>query len=310
MNTKDTKAFDNHRNCVVGIGEALWDLLPDGKKVGGAPANFAFHVSQLGLPALVVSAVGNDDNGRELLEFFDRKKLQHLTPTVDYPTGTVHVALDKNGIPSYNITENVAWDHIPFSIRLESVAAVTRAVCFGSLAQRDVVSRSTIQGFVAMLPDDGTVLKIFDINLRQNFYTPLTLTQSFKLCNILKINDEELGIVAHLFGYPIGGLQDQCRALMADYDIPTVILTCGAVGSYVFTAAGETSFVETPRVEVADTVGAGDSFTAGFTAALIRGNNIAEAHRLAVSVAAHVCSCAGAMPELPLEIIENYGKTN
>ena len=290
-------------NIIVGMGEALWDVLPEGKKIGGAPANFAYHVSQFGFDSRVVSAIGDDKLGNEILENFDSKKLNYLIEKIPYPTGTVQVELDPNGVPMYDIKEGVAWDNIPFTPALEELARNTRSVCFGSLAQRSVVSRETINRFLDTKPDGEGQCKIFDVNLRQLFYTKEILCNSMKKCNILKINDEELVTVSRMFGYPGIDLQDKCWILLAKYNLKMLILTCGVNGSYVFTP-GEISFVETPKVEVADTVGAGDSFTATFVAAVLKGKSVAEAHKLAVEVSAYVCTQNGAMPELPARLRE------
>ena len=290
--------MNNNDHIIVGMGEALWDVLPEGKKLGGAPANFAYHVSQFGLNSRVVSAVGQDKLGTEILDNFREKRLQGIIETVPYPTGTVQVTLDNEGVPCYDIKEGVAWDNIPYTEELDQLARQTQAICFGSLAQRSIVSRETIARFLATMPDTPETLKIFDINLRQSFYTKEILCDSFSRCNVLKINDEELVTVSRLFGYPGIDLQDKCWILLAKYNLKMLILTCGVNGSYVFTP-GHVSFVETPTVQVADTVGAGDSFTSAFTAAIIRGRSVREAHQLAVDTSAYVCTQQGAMPVLP-----------
>lgn len=290
------------RNYVVGIGEALWDVLPEGKKLGGAPANFAYHVSQFGLQSRVVSAIGEDKLGNEILDNFQGKGLHTLIEKVEYPTGTVQVQLDNEGVPCYDIKENVAWDNIPFTDKLKQLAQKTCAVCYGSLAQRNVVSRETINAFLDAMPEGKGQYKIFDINLRQGFYTKEIICNSMQRCNILKINDEELVTVSRMFGYPGIDLQDKCWILLAKYKLEMLILTCGVNGSYVFTP-GSVSFVETPKVEVADTVGAGDSFTAAFVSAILKGKPVNEAHQLAVNVSAYVCTQNGAMPELPENLI-------
>ena len=285
-------------NIIVGMGEVLWDVLPEGKKIGGAPANFAYHISQFGLDSCVVSAVGDDKLGYEILDNFDKKKLNYLIEKVPYPTGTVQVELDETGIPCYEIKEGVAWDNIPYTPALEELAKKTRAVCFGSLAQRSVVSRETINYFLDVMPDGEGQYKIFDINLRQGFYTKDTLCNSMQRCNVLKINDEELVTVSRMFGYPDIDFQDKCWILLAKYNLKMLILTCGVNGSYVFTP-GNISFVETPKVDVADTVGAGDSFTATFITGILKGKDVSEVHKHAVEVSAYVCTQKGAMPELP-----------
>lgn len=289
------------KDLVVGIGEALWDVLPDGKKIGGAPANFAYHVSQFGLPGCVVSAVGDDASGAELLEIFDKKGLTYLVEKVAYPTGTVLVELDGAGIPRYDITEDVAWDNIPFTADIEEIARNTRAVCFGSLAQRNAVSRDTISRFLDAMPKTGTPLVVFDINLRQHYYGKDLLDSCMSRCNVLKINDEELGVVSRMFDIADDDMMLACRRLLNRYDLKMLILTCGINGSYVFTPDG-VSYMPTPLVEVADTVGAGDSFTAAFIASILKGKTVHEAHAIAVETSAFVCTQNGAMPRLPEEI--------
>lgn len=288
-------------DVIVGMGEVLWDMLPEGKKIGGAPANFAYHVSQYGFDGCVVSAVGDDKLGNEILESFNNRHLNYLIQRVPYPTGTVQIELDEAGIPCYEIKENVAWDNIPFTVDLEKLAKKTRAVCFGSLAQRNTVSRETINRFLDVMSDAAGQYRVFDVNLRQGFYDKEILCNSMKRCNILKINDEELIAVSRMFEYPGIDLEDKCRALLSEYGLEILILTCGVNGSYVFTREN-VSFVNTPKIEVADTVGAGDSFTATFISAILKGKSIREAHELAVEVSAYVCTQNGAMPELPISI--------
>ena len=289
------------KDIVVGMGEALWDMLPEGKKIGGAPANFAYHVSQFGLSSCVVSAIGDDSLGKEIIENFASKGLNHHIAQVPYPTGTVQVDIDQAGIPQYEIKENVAWDNIPYTAHVEALAENTKAVCFGSLAQRSVVSRSTINRFLDAMPQTDDTLIVFDINLRQGFYNKEILCNSMKRCNILKINDEELILVSRMFGYPGIDLQDKCWILLGKYNLKMLILTCGINGSYVFTP-GHVSFQPTPQVEVADTVGAGDSFTAAFIASLLKGKSVTEAHHLAVQTSVYVCTQNGAMPLLPAQL--------
>jgi fructokinase len=254
-------------------------------------------VLQFGLDSLAVSAVGEDKLGDETLNAFETKGLKYYMERIPYPTGTVQVALDEQGVPCYDIKENVAWDNIPFTHELEDIAKNCRAVCFGSLAQRNIVSRETINRFLDTMPDTDGRLKIFDINLRQEFYTKEVLMESFKKCNILKINDEELVIIGRMFGYPGLELQNKCWLLLGKYNLDMLILTCGVNGSYVFTP-GKVSFQPTPKVEVADTVGAGDSFTGAFCASILQGKSVEEAHRIAVEVSAYVCTQNGAMPDM------------
>lgn len=308
------------RKYIVGLGEILFDCLPEGKKLGGAPANFAYHVSRslaflqredIG-EGLAVSAIGNDENGQEII-----RQLSSYTPPlgieglqkVSQPTGTVQVTLSDNGIPQYDIREGVAYDNIPWNHTVEDIAKNTRAVCFGTLAQRSRTSRSTIRKFLDTMPEKGT-MKIFDINLRQEWYTKRIIEESMKRCNVMKINDEEIVTIAKmfksqlpLFNSDIAGRLLQpvefmafARKMITNYKVRMIILTCGAYGSYVIT--DEIMHYEaTPQVKVADTVGAGDSFTGAFCAAILAGKSIEEAHKIAVSVSAFVCTQAGAMPD-------------
>ena len=289
--------FDNMKRYIVGLGEVLGDVLPEGKKLGGAPANFAYHAGQFGLDTIAISALGEDALAEETVEALKEHNLNYLMPRVPYPTGTVQVTLAEGGIPTYEIKEGVAWDNIPYTNEMADIAKSARAVCFGSLAQRNSVSRENIRKFLADTPAD--CLKICDINLRQQFYSKEVLEDSFKLCNILKINDEELVVVNRMFGYDGLDMRQTCEKMVQDYGLKMLVLTCGTNGSYVFTDDGLTSFQDTPKVEVADTVGAGDSFTGSFCACIINGKPVQEAHKTAVAVSAFVCTQNGAMPVVP-----------
>ena len=295
--------MENQKRYVVGLGEVLWDVLPEGKKLGGAPTNFAYHAGQFlgNNNTIAISALGEDRLADETIEALREHGLNDLLPRVPYPTGTVQVTLDEQGIPTYDIKENVAWDNIPFDNDIQQIARNCRAVCFGSLAQRNVVSRETIHKFLDATPDD--CLKIFDINLRQQFYTKEIIKESIQRCNILKINDEELVLIGRMFGYPVLDIENKCWLILGKYNLDMLVLTCGTNGSYVFTP-GQMSFQPTPKVEVADTVGAGDSFTGSFCAAILNGKPVAEAHKKAVAVSAFVCTQNGAMPILPPELLD------
>ena len=279
------------KKVIVGIGEILWDMLPSGKALGGAPANFAYHAQRLGEEGWAVSAVGDDPLGREILNIVDGKGLHRIISVVGQPTGTVEVTLDARGVPSYNIKEGVAWDNIPFTPEMEALAQRADAVCFGSLVQR-MGSRDSVLKFLRATRPEA--LRVFDINLRQHYYSPEVIDESLKLSNILKINDDEIRIVADMFGL---GDDDTaaCRALVDRYALKLVILTKGADGSEVITAT-EAIPQKVGKVKVVDTVGAGDSFTAAFVVAYLRGNSLSDAQRLANETAAYVCSCKGAMP--------------
>lgn len=289
---------------IAGLGEVLWDCLPEGSKLGGAPANFAYHASMFGYQAYAVSALGNDALGDRTVEELDKKHLRRIMPRIDFPTGTVQVELDEEGVPTYDIKRDVAWDNIPFTAEMEDLAKRCSCVCFGSLAQRNSVSHDTIHRFLHSTPKD--CLKIFDINLRQNFYTKEIIQESLNVCDILKINDEELVTIGRLFGYPGLDMENKCYLILGKYNLRMLVLTCGTNGSYVF-ARGVKSYQPTPKVEVADTVGAGDSFTGSFAAAILAGMPVGEAHKLAVEVSAYVCTQPGAMPQLPERLLNRVG---
>lgn len=304
-------------NYIVGLGEVLFDCLPEGKKLGGAPANFAYHVSQFGLNGLAISAIGDDEDGHEIVSLLNAQGAKHHLEVVDAPTGTVQVTLSGNGIPQYDICLGVAYDNIPWTPAIEEIAKDTRAVCFGSLAQRTAVTRETVQKFLDTMPKLGT-LRVFDINLRQNWFSKEIIEESLNRCNVLKINDEEIVKVAKMLDLgdirdinqaqteseallqPVD-FEDQVRDLIRIYDLDMVVLTCGAYGSYVVTPT-EMSFQGTPKVTVADTVGAGDSFTATFVACILNGKPLKVAHETAVRVSAFVCTQHGAMPIIPEDI--------
>jgi len=270
----------------------LWDIFPEQKIPGGAPANFAYHALQFGFESYVVSAVGKDLLGEEILKIFAEKGLGLLVESIDFPTGTVKVELNDKGIPNYEICENVAWDNIPFTERTKELALKCSAVCFGTLAQRNEASRKTIRRFLELVPKNA--LKIFDINLRQNFYSKEIIHESMLSSNILKINEEETIEVARLFELDKKSEQEICLHLLKEYNLNIVIETKGSVGSYVFTE-NETSYLDTPKVNAIDTVGAGDSFAGAFAGALLQGKSISEAHKLAVDVSSYICTRRGAM---------------
>jgi len=290
---------------IVGLGEILWDVFPGRKILGGAPANFAYHVSQFGFSGYTLSAVGDDLPGKEIISSLEEKSLNYLIEMTDYPTGTVQVTLSGEGIPQYEICENVAWDNIPFTKKTENLAKSCAAACFGSLAQRNKISRETIKKFLQTVPAD--CLKIFDINLRQHFYSKNIIEESLEISNVLKINEDEIKIIADLFNWGEMDEEGICRKLIKQFSLDIVILTKGIDGSFVFNSE-VTSYQPTPKVHVADTVGAGDSFTAAFVAAFMNGKSIVEAHQFAVEVSAYVCQQHGAMPKLADALVEDFRK--
>jgi fructokinase len=287
----------NYKPVVAGIGELLWDLLPQGKQLGGAPCNFAYHCSQAGCESFVVSAIGTDEPGKEILALFDELALDTgcVQLKSDFPTGTVTVSLDANGIPTYIIHENVAWDNIGWNSSLEGLAKRVDAVCFGSLAQRNPGSRQTILNFLKATRTD--CLRVFDINLRQSFFSREIIYQSLELSNILKLNEDELPVVAGLLG--ISGTDEELLLqILKMFGLKLIALTKGANGSLLFTEK-EHSFMEVPKVEIADTVGAGDSFTAVLVAGLLQNQDLKKIHEKATQIAAYVCTQKGATPKIP-----------
>jgi fructokinase len=287
----------NSKPLVIGAGELLWDLLPSGKQPGGAPANFAFHARELGADALVLSRVGNDPLGRELVGHLARLGLRtdgiSVDPTV--PTGTVAVSLDPHGKPTFTIQEPSAWDFIQTQKEMLKDAARADAVCFGSLAQRHPTACAAITAVIEATPPSA--LRIFDVNLRQHYWSPELIRRSLGLANVLKLNDEELPRVADALG--VTGDESTILRKIADrFELRAVALTKGADGSILL--AGKTVVSRgVPSQAVVDTVGAGDAFTAALAMGLLRGCDVAKIHRIASEVASYVCSCPGATPALP-----------
>jgi fructokinase len=285
---------------VVGIGEVLWDLLPDGPQLGGAPANFAYHAQALGANAVVIARVGNDPRGEEIRTRFREMGLSvaGIQQDESAPTGTVSVSIANGGIPAYLIHENVAWDFLTASRAALDQVRGAQAVCFGSLAQRHVVSRQAIQKLISNAP--AGALKILDINLRQNFFHREIIEHSLNLANVLKLNDQELPALASMFSLT-GDLRQQIQSLAVRFGLQVVALTCGAEGSCLYRANQWTQGAAA-AANVKDTVGAGDAFTAVLCMGLLRGLELDEINLAANRVAAYVCSCAGAMPRMPDEM--------
>jgi fructokinase len=285
---------------VIGLGEVLWDLLPAGRQLGGAPANFSFHAKMLGADAWLISSVGNDLLGREILERLRQMQMASecvaVNPTA--PTGSVSVTVAPDGQPTFVIRENVAWDFIAASASARSVVAQADAICFGSLAQRNPVSRAAIHTLLALARPEA--YRVFDINLRQHFFSDEIITESLALANILKINDEELPVLARLF-HLRGDTKAQLAELAERFDLKLVALTRGARGS-LFYAQGDYSECAGFSSQVVDTVGAGDSFTATLVMGLLAGWDLDQINRHANQVAAYVVSQPGATPILPEQL--------
>ncbi len=280
----------NKKPVIIGIGEMLWDILPTGKKAGGAPINFVYHASRSGAEGYAISAVGNDALGDEIMREIEKIKVNHLIEKVDYPTGTVLVEL-REGIPNYTIVEGVAWDFIPLTESMRELAQKADAVCFGTLAQRSEKSRETIQSILSLVPENA--YRILDINIRQDYYSKEVILNSLRNCNIFKVNDEELVLLKELFEKQHLDDEEMCRWFVKEFNLHYLILTAGADYSQIFTPE-TSSRIQTPKVKVVDTVGAGDSFTGTFISAILDGKPFVEAHQAAVDRAAFVCTQAGA----------------
>ena len=293
---------------VIGVGEVLWDLLLTGPQLGGAPANFAYHAHALGSQAQVITRVGNDDYGREIIRRFHEMGLPETGVQIDEtaPTGTAKVALSGDGLAHFTIQENVAWDSMAVTDEAVAVARRADAICFGSLGQRCEASRNTIQYLVAATPPDA--LRVFDINMRQQFYSSDVVEKSFRLANVLKLNDDELPRLADMFSLT-GSTEDQIGQLAQTFSLRLVALTRGPNGSLLYQKDnGEVRWSDCPSrpIKVVDTVGAGDSFTAALVLGLLRKMDLDEINTVANEVARYVCSQPGATPALPIEFARRF----
>jgi len=280
---------------VVGLGEVLWDLLPDRAYLGGAPANFAYITTLMGDQGIVASRVGEDSHGIEALRRMEELGLNidHVGTDREHPTGTVKVQLDGNGQPRFDIAHPVAWDFLQWTLDWQHLAETIDAVCFGSLAQRSEDSRSTIRQFLAATAP-GT-LKVFDVNLRQSYYSQEILSESMRLADIVKLNEDELPKIMSLGGLPHKDELSSAQRLLQDYDLKIVCVTRGGRGS-LLVRGKEVSEHPGFKVHVADTVGSGDAFTAGLVHEYLHGASLGLMNEVANLVGAWVASEVGAMP--------------
>ncbi|MBZ5536580.1 MAG: carbohydrate kinase [Acidobacteriia bacterium] len=286
--------------ALVGIGEVLWDILPSGKQLGGAPANFAFHARALGAEAVVASSVGADESGRGILERLDTLGLNHDYVVTDpvHPTGTVRVKIDPSGNPAYIIPENVAWDYLSLTRQWIRLVGGADAICFGSLAQRSEVSRTTIRTLLEKTSHKA--LRIFDVNLRAPFFTGGVIENSLQVANVLKLSREELPVVAGLLSIS-GDETIVLSKIMQRYNLRLIALTRGGQGSVLY-SGGRKSDHPGHHVEVIDSVGAGDAFTAAMALGILKGYDLDRVNDSANQVASFVCSQPGATPFLPEEL--------
>jgi len=296
MEFTEEKRQHGMKKKVVGLGEVLWDLFPERTCLGGAPANFAYIATLLGDQGIVASRVGEDARGSEAL-----RQLKELGLDIDpvqsdprHATGTVNVEVDSKGQARYEIAHPVAWDFLHWTPAWQRLAEEADAICFGSLAQRSEQSRTTIRRFLRSAPN---AVKIFDVNLRQTYYSQEVLAESMKLADIVKLNDEELPKIMRVGGFPPGDELASARRLIGAYDLKLVCVTRGGRGSLlVLAGGGDASEHPGFRVRVADTVGAGDAFTAGLVHEYLRGASLDAMNQTANRVGAWVASEVGAMP--------------
>ncbi len=287
---------------ITGIGEVLWDVFPGGKEPGGAPANFAYFVKNLGQDGIIASRVGSDPMGDEILESLENLNLSRDFIQIDpvHPTGTVEVKVDSYGQPDYIIKESVAWDFLELTKRWKELATRTDVICFGTLAQRSPVSRKTIIDFLGLSSKE--TIKILDINLRQNFYSPEVIKKSLELSTILKLNENELELIKRMSeASPEKSDILFCRELMSKYDIELVCVTKGGRGSLLI---NKKNYYRHPgyKVNVIDTVGAGDAFTAAVAVGYLKGANLKEMSDAANRLGSWVCSQKGPTPPLDKKI--------
>ncbi|HWC72611.1 MAG TPA: carbohydrate kinase [Gemmatimonadales bacterium] len=286
------------RPVVVGIGEVLWDVFPDGEHFGGAPANVAMHAAGLGADAYMISAVGPDARGDAALDLFDAAHVNRtaVTQLLGRPTGVVTVTLDAGGQPAFDIASDVAWDYLPWSEDVEAVAKNANAICFGTLAQRSSVSRSTIRR--ALHATHPRAWRLLDVNLRQRYFDEQVIIGSLERANAVKLNHEELPVVARLCKLAATNVVDQLRTLCNWFGLRLAALTRGPAGSLLVTP-DEVCESAAPATVVCDTVGAGDAFTAALLVGLLERRSLADISERANAVAAYVCSQPGATPPIP-----------
>ena len=286
----------SHR--IVAMGDGLWDLFPDGPRFGGATANYACHASILGAEVFMVSGIGKDERGRELLEVYQKHGVSTdlVQALKDYPTGVVKVELTESGLPTFTIGENAAWDHWEWNDEIEGTVRQADALYFGTLGQRGETSREGIRRALAMAQDQS-IPRILDINLRAPFYDDALIRESIALCSVLKLSDEELERVTQACGLDSSFTSiDALEELRSNFGLYLVVMTRGAEGAVLISEEGVVEQTGVPT-EVVDTVGAGDSFTASMTLGLLEGKDYPQILKDACKVAAGVCSHAGAVPQ-------------
>lgn len=287
------------RHTIVGIGEILWDVFPDGPRFGGAPSNFSCSAAELAQGAaevFMVSAVGADDLGQRAIKSLQEHGVNTTCVQVaEQQTGQVLVELDPAGLATYRFAEDTAWDNLLWSDALHRRALDCDVVCFGTLGQRSDCSRGIIQKFVAATSDD--TLRILDVNLRAPYFDDEVILESLALANVLKLNDEELPRLARLCGVA-GNDVEILRQVTVQHQLQCVALTRGAKGA-VIVCNDDASDMDGMPIEVADTVGAGDAYTAAMALELLAGRSVEQVNQSAIVAASYVCSQSGATPSFP-----------
>lgn len=291
------------KRIVVGLGEVLWDVYPDQALFGGAPANFACHAASLGADSRILSAVGKDRLGIAALDWMIEHELSIDCIEIDseHPTGSVKISLDRIGTPEYQFAPDVAWDFLEFQPYWSDLAFQCEAVCFGTLAQRSPRSHRAVMGFLDATGPE--TLRVFDVNLRQSFYSREVLLSSMQRANVLKLNHEELPVVAGLLGISETSELLVCQRLATEYSLRAVALTRGADGSAVL-LDGDWDEQLAPEIQAIDTVGAGDAFSASLIMGILEGKSLAKVHSHAARIAAYVCTQRGAVVPLPESLLE------
>ena len=290
---------------VLSIGEILWDVLPTGKRAGGAPVNFSYHAAKNGAEGYAISAVGRDDLGRELEEAVHQAGVDAVLQHNDHPTSTVEVQLTE-GIPQYVFKPDVAWDHLEYTDDLAGLASKADAVCYGTLGMRSSGSRETC--LQVLRHTKSQAMRFFDINLRGTFYSKDLIQELLDMATVFKLNDEELVTLRDMFHVPGATDDELCRWFMDQWHLDTIVLTAGSDYSTIYLADGQSSHLPTPEITVADTVGAGDAFSGTFAINRLLGASLTQAHRAAVNTAAFVCTQQGAWPEYPEHIPDYLGQ--
>lgn len=283
------------QQSILSFGEILYDIFPSYRRLGGAPFNFAYHMYAFGFPATLISRVGEDADGREILDFLknrlDAGAIQHDS---GHKTGRVLVEVDAKGVPDFDIVEDAAYDFIEYDSAVEAATNGGPAlIYFGTLAQRNAVSRSTLE---KVLSQNKGATGLYDMNLRQNYFSVEILERSLTACNLVKLNNDELQICKSLFRKQ-GSDESFVDFLMERYDVGWVCLTKGAQGSELFHSSGRFTADNVPKQSVVDTVGAGDAYTAVLALGVLSGWSPETILDRATEFAGAVCALQGAIPD-------------